>query len=116
VASISGTTVKFTGTITHAYGSMGLTPGFVIFLSNSADVSSSKHLTSLSTYTSKPSGSTIEYSIGIDKNLFPSGSTLYAVVYGRSAYYTAVLNPETLLYEYGGLSETPSNVGSVNIP
>jgi hypothetical protein len=83
------------------------------FIGKTASVSSTNYLattasiSSLSSYTSVKS---------LDKILFPSGSTVYMIVYGDTYNSISYPDTETGLYIYSGLSSPGSNVASVIVP
>jgi hypothetical protein len=111
---ISGSIATFTGKV--AYKSPVPLFRLVTFLSNTPDVSPKKYLSATPTMMSSPSGDKITFDCAFESSLFPSGSTLYAVVYGHTTTHSIAQNPETQLYEYTGLSETPSAIVSAKIP
>jgi hypothetical protein len=108
--------INLNGKVKHNYAGDFFYVRLVIFFGNTPDVSPQKHSRSVTTYFSQPSGTALSVNINLESRLFPSGSTVYAVVYGQSSTSYISINPETFLYEYTGLSTSPSNVASVKIP
>jgi len=109
--------VGIRGTVTHNYPSSQFPfVRIIVFLSNSADVSAEKHLSSSSFFLLLPTGSTFSLNVMPDPALFPSGSTVYAVIFGLANSSYTDYNHETKRYEYSGMGTVSSNVASVIIP
>jgi len=111
--SFSPQSVSFTGVVVHQHPSPYPLLWLVAFFGTNADVSPQNHLESISHIVREASGTEITFHADVDPALFPSGSTLYAVVHGYSAGRT--FNPETGFNEYYGLGE-PSEIASISIP
>jgi hypothetical protein len=112
----SSNTVSLSGIVNHSNTSYFPFVRLVIFLGTSADVSPKKHVSSATYYFNETSGSSLVTSVYINKQSFPSGSTMYITAYGLASSGNTSINPDTRLTEYVGLSATPSNIASVKIP
>jgi hypothetical protein len=110
--------VKVSGVVSHNLPFTSYYPNIraLVFLGKTPGVSSVDYVQIASIYMNVPNGSNVSEVIYYDKNLFPSGSTLYARVYGVATYdfgYWDAVSNKTM---YTSLNENESDVATILLP
>lgn len=118
---ISGTTLTLSGIISHQYPKSNINffpynwPSLSAFLSVSPNVSSTNYVYYMNFYSNKDNDTTFTNSLTLNPSMFPSGSTVYAIIYGRNSSYYSIYDYENDSY-YDPTMGDPSEVKSIVIP
>jgi hypothetical protein len=90
-------------------------PTVIYFIHTTPQVSSENFLSSGTFIIKSESGSLCKDKLWINSELFPSGTTIYAIAYGSIRYNNSYYDIESNQYRYTGLG-TASNVATYKIP
>ena len=113
-ASFSQNTLILSGNVHHNSPYDFAQVGYVVFAGTSADVSPAKHDQSSLYWYHEGSGGSFSQDFYLNRNKFPSGSTVYIVLYGSARLYSYDNSLDRPVYD--GVGDTPSNVVSVVVP
>jgi hypothetical protein len=110
--------VRINGVVSHTfpYTTYYFNIRAFAFLGKTPGVSSADYVQLASFNINVPSGSNISEAIYYDKSLFPSGSTMYARVYGVAAYDFGYLDAISNKNIYTSLNENGSDVAFILLP
>ncbi len=117
--SISGTILTVSGIISHQYPPpaiySNILPGLVMYLSNSPEVSFTNYLDYYNFNANQNNDTTFKTNMNAITSYFPSGSTIYTIIYGRNRFGSYYYDPETGLYYDPNLGD-PSEIQSIVVP
>ena len=119
--SFSANRVFFSGTIAHVYPQSGMNsypyswPGLSIYFSFSPSISSTSYNISSNFYTDQNMPTHFSDSLYVSFSTFPHGSTVYAIIYGRTIGNYLLYNYETGTF-YDPCQGEPSTIKSIVIP
>lgn len=119
--SISGNNLLLSGIITHQYPVTGYIsypyywPGLLVYLSDSPTVSSTNFLSSYNFYSDKDIDTKFSTSMNLNASLFPTGRTIYVIIYGRGRMSTLVYDYEKDI-SYDTSTGVPSEIKSIVVP
>lgn len=112
---VSGS-IRMKCTLLHHYTGPSPLVIYLVFIGNTPDVSPEHYLSTSTISTTQSSGTLYEGQVSYNSKQFPSGSTLYAVVYGLTNGNRILIDPDTGFTTYEGLGTVPSNIASIKIP
>jgi hypothetical protein len=121
VFSISKTQMTLTGNISHKYNIPSPSsypngwPLLVAYFSDSPEVSWSNYKMYCTFNSLKDKDTTFNYSTNYSTSLFPTGRTVYSIIYGTQSYNQTYFDYETNTY-YNPCLGLPSEKKSVVIP
>ena len=85
----------------------------IFFLGNNSSVTSTNYLEIIRWGTNT---NTFSRDFTINKTIFPSGTTLYAIAYGEAKYGYVAIDIESGLLIHSTINPTGSNVASITVP
>jgi hypothetical protein len=110
-----GSAIYAKGIVNHNYSNHWSTPWIILFIHNENNPSGENYLQDQFVDFKGESGSELYSVLSLDRNQFPSGSTIYVVAYGRSFPALMYIDIFTDQLRYSSLGKG-SNIASITIP